>query len=92
MEIPCPKCGELIVVNITGRKRHATDVSIVCDAYTHHKTCRAAAKYYERITGTTISPALIHRRIGEEADRRGMTRTSLINELQGVLQIEKVTS
>ena len=44
MEIQCPKCGELILLNSFGRKPLNITVKNVCDALQKHHNITAAAE------------------------------------------------
>jgi len=45
MEIPCPKCGEMVVVSGLGRKPLNISVKIVCDVLQAHHSVKVAAEY-----------------------------------------------
>lgn len=44
MIIPCPNCGEPVVVNGLGRRRLDIPLKIVCDALRAHRSTAAAAQ------------------------------------------------
>lgn len=85
MKIKCPSCGNVLDVNITGRKKADIDVTIICDAIRSTKTYRAAAVYVNKKCDMNISGALVHKIITQESDRQGITREELIENIRSTV-------
>lgn len=91
--IACPKCGTKIPVsgsrgNRLGRKSRDITFTNVCKALQIASRGKPdytdSAKVLEKLTGEKVSPAFIWMRVKREADKRGISRQSLLEEILGL--------
>lgn len=84
MKIICPKCHEIIEIQLSGRAARNIPFTTFCKALQSAPSVKgrpnfsAAARYIMEKTGVEFSPSLVPVRLDREADARGIKRETLL--------------